>query len=391
MIPNSEDEVVIMDRGGSNPRRVMLAQPSASWELSNYGQFSAFAPLSQLRAAGIPWDMKGMWLEWDSPAGKWGGVITGRPVTDGVAEIASMSYATLLRGRLTPANLRPITAPAGAIAKYLLQEAVRDHPSFITRGVIDEGGMPLDMSFANQDIMSSAIPSLAGNTGHEWVVTPDRVFSFTKYAGEDLSSMVRLVEGRHITTYRVSDDIWLYNNILTGVGANPEIDSLNWTEQVQSRTRVPTTYTYKNKKMKNGKKKRVKVVEKKAHFIWTTTPTERTYPSVDPYITLGTGDQDSIDRYGPLEGTRVYEDTRSMAVIATRIQNELDSMIDQPIALEMTVANVDNCYRTFQEGDVIWVDLGSVRYSGVFRVLLRSIDSGGLRLAGDLRPIRSYD
>lgn len=384
------DEVLLMDRGGLNPRKIIVAQAACSWELSAAGQFSAFATLNDLVEAGIPWDMKGMWIEWESPAGRWGGVVTGRPITDGVAEIAAMSYAALLRGRVVEQNVRPVSATPGAHVRRLLQEAQRETPHFIVPGIIDEGGQSIAISYGGQDAYNEILPAITGAGGCEWIVTEDRVLNFTRYAGEDRSNEVRLVEGRHIGTYRVADDLWLMANNLVGMSASPEMESKDYTAYWQKVTVVPATYSWKWV-MRQGKRKRIRVISRKAYLKRDWIPYETVLRSVDPFVAFGVAGTGSIERYGELDAVRVYDDTRDMGTIATRLRAELGKLLDPVIGMELTIVDVDGVYRRFDAGDVIWVDIGSARIAGAFRVINKAFDGGGIRIAGDMRPVRVYD
>ncbi len=386
MIPQAADEITVFDRGGVNPRRLLVAQPSASWEISNSGMFSAFATLQAIQDAGLPRDCKGLWMSWSSPAGDFGGVITGRPVTDGVAEIAAMSYAVLLRGRVVMFNVRPSDAPAGAIVRRVLQEVVREYPIYLTLGTIDESGAPMSMSFGAQDVFNDILPALANDSGSEWTVTADRVFHFSRFIGEDRSMNVRLVEGRHIASYRVGDDMWLTANNLIGVSASAEIETKEYMAEKVVVTPVPPTYKFKVV-IRRGQRRRIRVIDERGYQKSTTVNYPATFTSVDPFIALGFSDEASIDQYGPIDAIRTYGDTRDMGTIAGRLRQELNGLLNPPVAMELSIVNADDCYRRFQEGDVIWVDIGSAALSGAFRVIHRTYDSGGLRIAGDLRPI----
>lgn len=340
-------------------------------------------------------------MSWSSPAGDWGGQITGRPVTDGVAEIAAMSYATLMRGRVLLQNVRPSVAPAGAIMRSVLQAAIRDEPLFLTLGTIDESGPPLAMAFGAQDLFTDVLPALAGESGHEWQVTPDRVFNFSRFVGEDRSMAVRLVEGRHVASYRAADDLWTMANSLIGMSASAEMETKQWmTEQLQY-TLVPGSGHYEAvySKGRIGKKKDGTwktgdvfrgwnwVVDQAAYYEENTLQVPHTLTSIDPFVSLGFDNTVSVAKYGLIESIRSYGDTRDQGTIALRLKSELVAMLNPPLGMEITLIDADNCYRRFSEGDVVWLDIGSASLSGAFRVLNRSYDSGGLRLAGDLRMI----
>ncbi|MDQ3657720.1 MAG: hypothetical protein M3457_21925 [Chloroflexota bacterium] len=369
---------MVSERGGTNPKRLTVMMPSASWQLSSAGLFSAFVRLDDLQDAGIPQDCKGSWLEWASPAGDWGGIVTGRPITDGVCEIAAMSWAVLLRGRVMDALVRPVSGPPGALMRKVLQEATRDEPTFLTIGTLDEDGESMQLSYGAEDVYNDILPMLAGDSGHEWRVTPERVFHFGRYVGTDLSASVRLVEDRHIASYRASDDLWTISNRLIGTSAADEMESKLMKKVEYRRERAKNPRYKRGEKGKRGKKY-IKVRQKYTSQVWKE--------QVDPFTSMVTGEIDTIQRYGPLELVRDYPDTRDRGTIEARLARELAELSNPPIAMELSLVNVDDCYRRFVEGDVVWIDIGSAGLSGAFRVKNRSLDSGGLRIAGDLRPM----
>lgn len=378
MIPRGGDEVTISERGGGNPRRLVVMQASCSFAISSAGMFSAFVRLDDLQQAGLPQNIKGMWIRYESEAGPWFGVITGRPVTDGVCELAAMSAAILLRGRVLDALVRPVSGPAGALMRKVLQEATRDEPTFLTIGTIDESGPSLSLSYGAEDVYNDILPMLAGDSGYEWTVTPDRMFHFARFVGEDKSASVRLVEDRHIAGYRASDDLWMISNRLIGTSAADEMESKFVMEEYTKKKR---TRNKAYKRGANGKRGR-KYVKRRQTFkreVWQE--------QLDPFTSMVTGDIDSIQKYGPLEVVRDYPDTRDLGTIEARLARELSELANPAVAVELTLVNVDDCYRRFVEGDVVWVDIGSAGLSGAFRVKTRSLDSGGLRVAGDLRPL----
>jgi len=346
------DTVIVSDRGGTNPRRLPIFGLAASWELSNLCSLSCFANSEDLRATGLGGDLKGKWLTYESPFGstcRWGGVITSRPVTDGVAEIAALGWAVLLRGRAVWQRARPTMAPPGALARKALQEASREEPHFLTMGQIDESGSPVLVTWGGEDIVQDVLPSLTADGQSDWLVTFERQFRFGRL-GTDRSASVRLCEGRHILTYRAPDDLFILANRLVGVGASREgLES-----------------------MRRGKRKRRK---------------RRTIRDSDEFISAAVEDITSIRKYGPMERVISYSDTRDVGTIQSRLRRELERSANPTIPLEVSLINEDRIFASFSEGDTVTVELGGAGLRGTLRVRVRALDVGNatMRVAGDFR------
>jgi hypothetical protein len=180
----------------------------ASEELNAAGTFSAFCRIPDLREAGLGWDLQDRWLAWDGPAGfTWGGVITGRPVEDGIAEIEAEGWSSLLRGHLLTAFERVPEGGAGGLVRRAVIAANTSGPTFVDIGMIDEGGEPVSATFGGTDVLD-VLSGLTQDGAVEWVVDSSRTIHAARKLGRDVSARVRLVEDRHITAYRIADDAW---------------------------------------------------------------------------------------------------------------------------------------------------------------------------------------
>lgn len=200
------DRVTISQRGGLRPVVVPVTAPQASWELNAAGAFSAFARIDDLRHAGLWPDLRGCWLEWVHPiAGRWGGVITGTPVTDGLAEIAADGWLALLQGRVLADGDLPSRTPGG-LAHLAVLAAGREHPTFIAIGRIDGGGEPLGLTF-NGDVGNDLLPQIAEGGSVEWIIDADRVFHCGRRLGTDFSGAIRLIEDVDVTAVQRDNDL----------------------------------------------------------------------------------------------------------------------------------------------------------------------------------------
>lgn len=202
------DEVVISAPGGGEARRVPVVGVQCSWELSNIGSFSGFARIEDLRAVGLGGDLNDVWIEWDHPLlGRWGGVITERPMTDGVAEISAEGWAGLLRDHLLDQWDQAPDGSGAGIAARALRSSVNPRGSlaFITIGTVDESGLPVGVTLGGQDMASGVLPQLSEEAGLEWLVDSERVLHLGQRLGRDRSAAVRFVEGVEIVTYTLAD------------------------------------------------------------------------------------------------------------------------------------------------------------------------------------------
>lgn len=199
--------IIISDPGGGHAARVPIVGVQASWSLSNIGTFSGFCRLSDLRAAGWGGDLRGAWLEWShATAGRWGGVITGRPVADGIAEIAAEDWGGLLRGQVLDVWSRPQYGSPAGLARMAFAHVAREEPTFLTIGECQEtGALSVAVTLGGQDFLGDVLPSLV-DAGLEWSVDADRVLHLGVRLGQDRSSTVTIDDSREIISYQLAND-----------------------------------------------------------------------------------------------------------------------------------------------------------------------------------------
>lgn len=192
------ESITVSEPGGRDARRVRVVGTQCSWLINNIGNLSCFVRIETLRAVGLGGDLVGKWLQWDHTLlGRWGGVITERPIAEGVCEIQAEGWAGLLRGQVIGDwDLVPQGSPAGVLQRALsVAVSATEKPSFVRVGRIDEGNDPIRVMLGGQDILEDLLPELA-DLGLEWIVDADRVLSAGPRLGRDRSHVIRLVEGR---------------------------------------------------------------------------------------------------------------------------------------------------------------------------------------------------
>ena len=257
---------------------------------------------------------------------------------DGIVEIGAQSFHVLTRKRLvrpTDDEATAISGTPGGLFKKLfrLASSVKEgHSSRIPLklGAIDESGQTLEMTYADEDLYETVIPSLTDDIDHEWTVTPDRVVNFGKRIGTDRSASVVLVEGRHIAGSRWNDDIWNIDNWLVGYG----------------------------------------------------TALARLGNMTAEYRTSAVGaNARSIERYGVLMATRDYGGPYdSEQTVAELVRAEVGDTSDPDSPVELTVVDVDDCWSLFREGDTVSVRLPPSGIAGTLRVQVRALDLNGGRM-----------
>ena len=301
------DEIIISEQGGTGALRLPVASPQVSWEISGAGAFSAFARVDDVRAAGLWTDIKGRWVEYASPAGKWGGVITAQPTTDNVLEVVAEGYLALLRGRQVSVSGLQSGTPGG-LARRVLIESGLSTPTFIRIGQIGEADQAISVELVG-DAGSDLLQRISDAGDAEWVIDADRTFTFSRRLGRDRSAAIRLVEDIHIVSHRINDDAWTTN---TGVSVV------------------------------------IEVPEGTAPPPWSGVP-------------IGIGANNPA-----VPGDR----THPLPTLST----------------ELTLANIDDAFLSFDLGDTVYIELGSIGICGRFRTKVRALDvaSQTLTVSGEL-------
>lgn len=361
------DEVVISERGGGLPRRVPIAAPQMSWEISNTGTFSAFARIDDLRRASLGQDLSGKWLTYDGGyLGRWGGVITGRPVTEGTAEIAAEGWGALARGRVIPEGVFMTQGPAAGIAARAIMEAGRDGATFLTIGTIEEGGNSVAIRLTG-DVMSDILPQLVEAGDLEWIVDADRRFHAGRRLGRDRSHDVRLVEDVHITTAHLDNDLWttapthnlrVRSALAGGAGSAPLWTTLSELRTLATASRLP-----------EGVPVGGSGVSADAGAI---SPGAVQFYGVDPPIEwAATATGTAIP---PWAGMPVGIGANTPAIPSVHGA----PLPTTPMSLE--VSNARKTWRLFDVGDTVHVDMGSVGFCGRLRIMVKAVDVSGQSL-----------
>lgn len=352
-------DLIVADRGGGNPRRIIGTDLQCSWEIGNAGILSARIPTRDVLEAGLTNDLRGKFVAFEHPtAGKWAGVITASPKTDGIMEVAAQSLAIGLNRRLVSGTW---TAAPGATLRQAFAQANNGGPTYITLGSIDGSGQAVEIGFAFEDMYDVVLPSLSTDQGFEWHVSPTGILTFAKRVGSDLQSSVRLEEGREILTGRWVDDLHPVVNRVIGSGQGV----------IAGKPAVPEGPGHK---APVGKKKKGKKRKKK----WVPgTPGVDAVP--DAYYELNVAsaqDAGSIARYGALE------DFLPAGVVGD--QNGLQNAVNVSLAQrsgnfassgEFTIWDMDGTtFGKFREGDTVGITLGLSGVSGIMRVMVRALD-----------------
>ncbi len=341
-------DLIITDRGGSNPRRVIGSNLACSWEVNLAGTLSASVPVNEVRTVGLDIDLRGLWLDYTHPsAGRWSGVITASRAVDGVIEVAAQGFAILTRKRLvsiTGQKEQPMKGTPGGIFRLAFERMSNSGPTWLTLGDVDGSGPQIEVSYEYEDFYDSVAPALAGDNGFEWRVSNDRVVTFAQTIGVDRRASVQLIEGREILSGSSwTFDQWSLTNVLAATGIG------------RARKRV-----------KKGKKSKF----------------------VDADYVAGpitVRDEASIAQYGILEELEDFGFVGDETVLTERATAALNaSARGSEDAVELNVADVDGAFAKFAEGDTIAVTLGLAGISGTIRVMVRSLDvqTGVMAVAG---------
>jgi hypothetical protein len=363
---DTRTEVVISDSGDGNPRRLPVFGVQATWEVSNVGAFSCFARVEDLRRAGLGGSLGGSWLTWNGGlVGRWGGLISGRPLTPGVTELAAEGWGSLLRGHVIDSWLEPGVGQYAGIAWRGILSA-QGSQAFITIGTLDEGGEAVDINGSGQDIIDDLTGNLADGGMMEWEVDQDRVFHAGRRIGQDRSPRYRLVEGRHIVDFRGPvDDLWAAPpaEVIEIEGQAALTETITHTAALglyQASGEHRRRHQRRNKRNRghrpNRRRGQAVFAERKRHPGPSATSGTTTWTTTEIVTPPIAG--------GPIEA---YEPPAT-------------------VPFELDLVNRDNCFGWLQAGDSVRILLGSVGFAGIFRCMVRGIDmdEGVMTLAGEV-------
>jgi hypothetical protein len=396
------DDIIVSEPGNINPKRLAIASPQLSWEINAPGSFSGFVRLDELRKAGLAGDIKGMWLTYPSTAGWWGGVVTGKPTSDGVAEIVAAGFSTLLSGHVITNPLVAITGSAGGLAKQAILHSGVNSPTFIRIGMIDEGGGPVSLELTG-DVGNDLLPQIADAGDVEWRIDADRVFSLSRKLGRDRSAAIRLTEDVHIVSVRVADDLV---NSAQGTAFRVQ-GALSQSLSAFTRPIAPTAIQPPTNPTLLPSTIPLTPVwwetvgtGMQATFaadVWESLPegvpaggsapaTARRHPErivwqsyvIDPPGVASIPSSSSAPP--PWVGRPPGVGANNPSIPSSRFAPQLT------IPTELTLANIDGLFSVFDLGDTVRIELGSIGVCGRFRMKSKALDvvSQSLSVSGDL-------
>lgn len=361
------DEIIVSDHGGSNPRRLMVTGVSCSWELNTPGEFSCFTSPEELERARLGYSLSGKWVTWSGRPGAWGGVITGKPLTGGVPEVAASGWAALLSGRAILSILRKDQSTLGGLAALAVvgSDAESEAGSLITLGTIDDIGEFVTVDFGTEDVLDDFLPSLVDAGALEWIVDQDRRLHAGKWLGRDVSHRVRLVEGVHIipSSESVGDDMWSKTAA--------ELVALETNEQRISGTPPPGVSVGGGAGRRRRNRRRAR---KKRGGRDRWRPGKRnTDVSLDP-----------VEPVPGTPGVPWLDSTVGVSLRTLWVPQQSSSPLET-VPMEFAVRDVDDVWRHCQPGNVVRIVLGRARFSGWFRILNRGYVAadGELVLSGE--------
>lgn len=381
------DDAVISAPGNLEPRRVPLAAAQCGWGINEAGSFSAFVRLDDMKAAGLVGDIKGYWVTYATSAGLWGGVISGQPSTGNYLEIAAQGFVTLVKGRVLTERLVAMGGSAGGLARRALSRAGAGNPTFLDIGDIDEGGGALTVDLTG-DVATDVLPQLAEAGDVEWMVTAERVFHLARRLGSDRSATVRLVEDRHIAQARVNDDL---ETVTSGQVLRVQSEL---SQAVMTRQRSQPT----------------QVVQPPTNPAVLTSPTPLPSPPIWGWSSTSLGGLFNASPSGIAEAWQSQLQTYALELpgvastpstsaapppwysVAVGIGANNPAVAGRrhvpppTVPVELTLANIDNCFLAFDLGDTVRVDLGSIGVTGRFRAMSKALDAATqtLTVAGEL-------
>lgn len=332
-------DLLLCERDQTGDRvRVGVSGLQASWELNAPGALSCRVPLADLRAAGLPPDLRGWWVRWEHPScGAWGGVVQQQSLQDGVLEIAAASFAVLARKRLV--TLRGLVDNVGAVFLKCLKLAEQRTPKtglVVLDDNIAAGTFLVGTDFVNADLYDEVIPLLTEQAGCVWSVDADRVVRFAQQASLSATEpAATLSEGVEVATARWVDDVTTVSNSIVVIGQ--ELAS-GQSSNVQPRNLTP---------------------EKRQ-------------------------DTASMERYGRLEERITFDPFTKQGWLKTWADARIAELADPSASVTLTVADTAGAWDAVREGTVLRLRLGLSGIDGKMRVASRAVDpqAGTLVVSG---------
>jgi hypothetical protein len=311
--------ITITDIGGGNPVNVRTSGVSAGRSLNTSSTASVEVLARDLMDLGMV-RPKGLWFFWsDQDWGDFNGVITDAQSNgDDTVEIAVEDWRSLFNKRRLPRADVSSVGYAGSLALLAISRCQHDDYLWINNLEADEGGDPVELGWDGGSLRE-ALDGLASASGQDYVIDPTtRDFQWCFQCGTNLSGSVELSLGRHITGYTLPDSL------------DPVVNDL---------LAVPSNEVYA-------------VTQALAVF-----------------------DDDSIARYGRLQGSRDFTVGVTESALRPVATAELARLTQLGAAIEMEVINRDSCWSWFREGDTISILLPNINSRLVARVTARSINT----------------
>jgi hypothetical protein len=314
------DTVTISNPFGRQSVRVPVNGVSRSWAVDRAGTLSGEVTNETLHRFSLNGPLIGSWIEVDhDDAGYWGGEISDvQPNGDGTTEIAAEDWGALFAARLLPDTGVEISGSAGVLARRIITEATSQATTAIKTFIIDDQGPQCAVRMDGSDLRG-ALDSLAMASGQSWWIDPESRVFYWGYRGRDRSGAVQLCAPRHIVGYRPRRSI------------APMVNSLS------------------------------------AYPLNALNPQLQTIVVEDPA---------SIAAVGLRQKKVAIGSGITATAIRPAAQSTVAALAQLGQSISMDVANLDQCWTWFTEGDTICCLFPDDSARAVVRVLARVVDNG---------------
>ena len=368
-IPQTDSDIVLADRltDAHQVRLRGVSNLAVSWELSKAGQLSFELPYVDLLSYGLA-DLpalKGKWIHYEHPtAGPWGGIVRVINASNGVVSLGAESWAVALDGVGTRVFGQQNYAMLSMLMKQI--NAVRQLTG-IRAGGYDVGSdgdlVAQDETLdVGTDLYQTYLPAIlsrwqdergwkAGLQSAAWNIDPTtRVLNFDSTYGTDKSHTVWIHAGRHITSTDIQDDL------------EDVINTVNYAGKVNY-----TSHETITKRTKKGKKKVKRIT------VRGTKPAFRTGRNTRSVTAFG-------ERSLTLE-----KDFSSETLMQQAATNRAQFMALDTQNVSIQIADVDQVWSTFREGDLVMLAAGFDGLIGkmVIRNRALNVAQGVMTVAGE--------
>lgn len=325
-------DVRISPIGGRNPVTVEASNLAITWEINQPSQLVADFALDSLIANFQPLDqLQGRWIRWQGNAlGTWAGVVTKitPDVSNGSCSLECVDFSYYLLHRNLPNSNRVITGPPGAVAVALIAAAERDGALWLSSVSYDGTGDALSVQLRGQPLLQQ-LQQNAADSGQQFQVSADRVFTWKSALGKDRTETVQLSEGMEIAR---TSPAWDINPVVNDLTVQPSKAALQ------------------------GKMSREIV------------------------------DATSVRAIGRQQDRMTTSDTARPAAIKTIGKRRVAKLAAQGRTVAFDVVNVNNIFSSFVEGDLIRAVMPRINLASDVRVLQRgwTLSDGLLLITGEI-------